>query len=162
MHSIGQSKSRANPHTRRKETDSTPWWAKWHRTETVSHSLASDSLGPQVLYVACQAPQSMEFLSQEYWSGLPISFSRGSSWPWDRIWASCIAGRFFAIWTTWWHEHIRITGSRLCGQDTTKYRQARHSSLNSGSCWILAARCRVPFSLSSLLLPRRWMWQQEL
>ena len=29
-----------------------------------------------------------------------ISFSRGSSWPWDWTWVSCIAGRFFTIWTT--------------------------------------------------------------
>ena len=24
-----------------------------------------------------------------------ISFSRGSSWPWNQTWASCLAGRFF-------------------------------------------------------------------
>ena len=29
-----------------------------------------------------------------------ISFSRGSSWPRDRIWISCIAGRAFAFWAT--------------------------------------------------------------
>ena len=29
-----------------------------------------------------------------------ISFSRGSSWPGDRTWVSCIAGRFFTVWTT--------------------------------------------------------------
>ena len=29
--------------------------------------------------VACQAPLSMEFSRQEYWSGLPFSFSRRSS-----------------------------------------------------------------------------------
>ena len=29
-----------------------------------------------------------------------MSSSRGSSWPRDQIWASCIAGRFFTIWTT--------------------------------------------------------------
>ena len=31
--------------------------------------------------VAHQAPQSMRFFRQEDWSGLPISFSRRSSWP---------------------------------------------------------------------------------
>ena len=35
----------------------------------VSHSVMSDSLGP---HVACQAPPSMEFSRQEYWSGLPF------------------------------------------------------------------------------------------
>ena len=29
-----------------------------------------------------------------------ISFSRGSSWPRDWTWVSCIAGRFFTIWAT--------------------------------------------------------------
>ena len=29
-----------------------------------------------------------------------IPFSRGSSWPRDRTWVSCIAGRFFINWTT--------------------------------------------------------------
>ena len=29
-----------------------------------------------------------------------ISFSRGSSWPRDQTWVSCIAGRFFIVWVT--------------------------------------------------------------
>ena len=29
-----------------------------------------------------------------------IPFSRGSSWPRDQTWVSCIAGRFFTIWAT--------------------------------------------------------------
>ena len=29
-----------------------------------------------------------------------ISFSRGSSWPRDRTWISCIAGRRFIVWAT--------------------------------------------------------------
>ena len=31
---------------------------------------------------------------------LAIAFCRGSSWPMDRTWVSCIAGRFFTIWAT--------------------------------------------------------------
>ena len=31
---------------------------------------------------------------------LAISFSRGSSWPRDQTWVSCIAGGFFTIWAT--------------------------------------------------------------
>ena len=42
--------------------------------------------------VACQAPLSMEFPSQEYWSG--------SSWPRDQTLVSCTAGRFFIVWAT--------------------------------------------------------------
>ena len=47
--------------------------------------------------LARQAPLSLWFPRQEYWSGLPFS-SRGSSWPRDRTQASCIsctAGEFF-------------------------------------------------------------------
>ena len=29
-----------------------------------------------------------------------ISFSRGSSWPKDQTWGSCIAGRLFTVWAT--------------------------------------------------------------
>ena len=32
------------------------------------------------------------------WTAIP--FSGGSSWPRDRTWVSCIAGRFFTIWAT--------------------------------------------------------------
>ena len=32
----------------------------------------TDSLRPHGLYVACQAPVSMEFSRQEYWKGLPF------------------------------------------------------------------------------------------
>ena len=32
------------------------------------------------------------------WVAVP--FSRGSSWPSDRSWVSCITGRFFTIWAT--------------------------------------------------------------
>ena len=43
--------------------------------------------------VVCQAPLSMGFFREEYWSGLPSS--RGSSQPSDRTQVSCIAGGFF-------------------------------------------------------------------
>ena len=46
-------------------------------------------------YIACQAPLSMESSRQEYWSRLPIPFSRGSSQAQDQTWVSRIAGRFF-------------------------------------------------------------------
>ena len=32
------------------------------------------------------------------WVAIP--FPTGSSWPRDQIWVSCIAGRFFTVWTT--------------------------------------------------------------
>jgi len=30
-----------------------------------------------------------------------ISFCRGSSWPRDQNWVSCLSGRFFPVWATW-------------------------------------------------------------
>ena len=39
---------------------------------SVSHSIMSDSVTPWM--VACQAPLSMGFSRQEYWSGLPFPF----------------------------------------------------------------------------------------
>ena len=45
-----------------------------------------------------QAPLSMEFFRQEYWSGLPFPSPKLSSL--SRYWTpvSCIAGKFFTIW----------------------------------------------------------------
>ena len=51
--------------------------------------------------VARQAPLSTGIFWQEYWSGLPFSFSRWSFWPRDWTHVSCvfcIAGRFFTHW----------------------------------------------------------------
>ena len=48
--------------------------------------------------VACQAPLSIGFSRQEYWSGLPFPSPGESSWPRNRTPVSCIAGRFFTNW----------------------------------------------------------------
>ena len=50
--------------------------------------------------VARQAPLSIGFSRQEYWSKLAISFFRESSRPRNWIHVSCIAGRFFTDWAT--------------------------------------------------------------
>ena len=46
---------------------------------SVSRSVMSNYVTPWI--VARQAPLSMKFSRQEYWSGVAISFSRGSSQP---------------------------------------------------------------------------------
>ena len=53
---------------------------------------------------AHRAPLSLGFSRQEYWSGLAISFSRGTSRPRDQTQVSCIAGRRFNLWAT--REHV--------------------------------------------------------
>ena len=57
------------------------------------------TLQPYGLYVAHQAPLPMGFSRQEYWRGLPCPHP-GDSWPSNQTQVSCIAGRFFTIWTT--------------------------------------------------------------
>ena len=49
--------------------------------------------------VSCQAPLSMGFLRQDYWSGLPCP-SPGDlpDLGWTQV--PCIAGRFFTIWAS--------------------------------------------------------------
>ena len=49
---------------------------------------------------AHQAPLSLVFSRQEYWSGLPFPYPGGSSRPRDQTQVSCTAGRLFTIWAT--------------------------------------------------------------
>ena len=50
--------------------------------------------------VAYQAPLSMGFSRQEYWSELPLPSPGESSWPRDQTQVSHIAGRRFNLWAT--------------------------------------------------------------
>ena len=72
---------------------------KWKKVKV--KSLSCIWLFATLWTVAYQAPQSMEFSRQEFWSGLPFSSPRGSSQSRDRNRVSCIAGRHFTIWATW-------------------------------------------------------------
>ena len=58
--------------------------------------------------VACQAPLSMGFSRQEYWSGLPFPFPREISWLTDWSWVSCI-GR-------WILYHLSHQGSPILSE----------------------------------------------
>ena len=50
----------------------------------------------------CSPPGSLVYgiLQARILEWIIITFSRGSSWPRDWTWVSCIAGRFFTIWAT--------------------------------------------------------------
>ena len=52
--------------------------------------------------IAHQAPGSSVYgiLQERILKWVAIPFSRGSSWPNDQTWVSCIAGRFFTVWAT--------------------------------------------------------------
>ena len=51
--------------------------------------------------VACQAPLSVGFPRQEFWSGLPFLTLGQSSQPRDQTCVSHLAGRFFTTGFTW-------------------------------------------------------------
>ena len=52
--------------------------------------------------INCSTPGSSVhgILQERILEWIAILFSRGSSWPRDWTWVSCIAGRFFTIWAT--------------------------------------------------------------
>ena len=58
--------------------------------------------------VAHHSPLSLGFPRQEYWSGLP-PFSRSSQRR-NQTQVSCIAGRFFTIWTL---SNLNVAGERI-------------------------------------------------
>ena len=81
----------------------TPFWSQaWVFAQSLSHVWLFAT--PWTL--AHQAPLCMGFPRQEYWNGLPFSFSRGSSRPRDQTRISCIVGRFFTSWATW-EAHLK-------------------------------------------------------
>ena len=69
--------------------------------------------------IAHQAPLSMGFFRQEYWSGFCISSSRGSSQPRDWTCVFCTANRFFAaeppgnlIWLSVRDQNLAVDDGR--------------------------------------------------
>ena len=65
-----------------------------------SFSVASNTLQPHGLYVAYQAPLSMGFSRQEYWSRLPFSTSEDLPDPGMEPRISSVVGRCFTVWAT--------------------------------------------------------------
>ena len=68
------------------------------QSESYVHSYVRLFVIPWI--VARQAPLSMEFSGQEYWSGLSFLSPGASSQPRDWTWVFLIAGGFFTIWAT--------------------------------------------------------------
>ena len=71
---------------------------KKKRSESVSPSVMSDSSDP----MNCTPPASFVYgiFQARILKWIAMPFSRGSSWPRDWTWVSCIAGRFFTVWST--------------------------------------------------------------
>ena len=85
------------------------------------------------------------------WVAIP--FSRGSSWPRDRTWVSCITGESFTIWAT--HTHKNLT-SFLCflGSHLWGGRRACICHCMVGSFKIAVLLCCVHPLLSKCMLCR--------
>ena len=69
-------------------------------SDSVSHSVMSDSVRPHGLYYSLPGSSAHGILQARILELVAIFFSRGSSWirDWTRV--SCIAGRFFTVWAT--------------------------------------------------------------
>ena len=68
--------------------------------ENVSRSIMPDSLQPNGQKRSSPGFSVHGILQAIILEWSAISFSRGSSWPRDQTWVSCIAGRFFSNWAT--------------------------------------------------------------
>ena len=68
-----------------------PLWIPGMKVESLSHVW----LFATPWTVARQAPPSMGFSRQEYWSGLPFSSPGSLPWPRNQTQVSCIAGRVY-------------------------------------------------------------------
>ena len=75
-------------------------WCDQNHTssESGSCSVVSDSLQPHGLEPARLLCPWNSLSKNTEWDIIP--FSRGSSWPRDRNWVSCIADRFSTVWAT--------------------------------------------------------------
>ena len=74
----------------------------------VSRSVASNSLGPLDYSPPISSVHGISQARILEWITIP--FSRGSSWPQNQTWVSCIAGRFFTIWATGETLFLRMWG----------------------------------------------------
>ena len=134
----------------------------------VSCSVMSNSVTPWT--VTHQAPLSMGFSRQEFWSGCH-ALLQGIFQPRDRTQVSCIAGRFFTIWAT--REDLKYVYYNLnCGLRMLLQRSKCHidykiqkyfalwkytvqnASHRLAGCYFIVS-CVLPSSTWNLLL---WFW----
>ena len=74
----------------------------------VSRSVVSNSLWPLDYSPPVSSVHGISQARILEWVTIP--FSRGSSWPRNRTWVSCIASRFFTIWATRETLFLRMWG----------------------------------------------------
>ena len=81
-------------------------------TCVLSHSVMSDSATPWT--VAHQAPLSMGFPRQEYWSRLPFPLPEDLPYPGINLLSPALAGGFFTIQPPW---KTIYTYKKLAGEE---------------------------------------------
>ena len=105
--------------------------------------------------IAHQAPLSMGFSRQEYWSGFAISSSRGSSWPRDRSYVFYIGRWVLYHWATRETQHhsgtttLTYVSRRLLAPVTQGLYWAALSPKNSLTHILRLFNCSQPSNLSS-------------
>ena len=123
---------------------------KYHRKlsekrESVSRLVVFDSAISWI--VAHQAPLSMGFSWQDYWSGLPFPPPGESSQPrsWTQI--PCIEGWFFTVWATTEHlkiKEIHIAKSNIKNIDIKWYTWKRFRRIYEGERIMILDMLKAP------------------
>ena len=123
--------------------------------------------------VVHQAPLSMEFSRQEYWSELPfpsLGYLPNPERPRDWTQVSCIAGKFFTIWATGYcyliSEILQFPAHLKGKPKISKRPRASHCSslpcslqahsasvTRASSCLLLELSLCTCYSLSRMLFP---------
>ena len=85
--------------------------------------------------IAHQPPLSIEYSTQESWSGLPFPSLRESSWPRDRTQVSCIAGRLFTTSATREVLEILLNNLKSTRQPPLPHPHKKESSPNCQQDW---------------------------
>ena len=100
--------------------------------------------------IACQAPLSMGFFRQEYWSGLPCPPPGESFLPRDRTHISCIEGGFFTCWAI--REALLFGLTRWCGskESICQCRRCKRCGFNP---WVRKISWRRKWQPTPVFLP---------
>ena len=121
--------------------------------------------------VALQAPLSMGFPKQEYWSGFPFFFSKGSSQLRDRTCVSCFGRQNLYHWATWAAElceYVTFYGKDCISQAVLVVKN--HLPVQETQVWFLSWEDPLQKEIashSSPFLPGQspgqrslWLWRQ--
>jgi len=118
-----------------------------------------DNLQPYGLYVACQAPLSMGFSMQEYWSGLPCPPPRDLPnlriKPESRM-SPALAGRFFTTSATWEAQTIQ----KIIVKRKNKTKQNKQTNKKYIYIYIhISLSPCLPFLSSQISMPEESLFQ---